>query len=107
MGYVQRDRFWLTPIEAKFYDAARESSLFFAVQPWIQGTDRRYRPDFMFFYDGRPQLSSSTATSGTRRKSSAAPTPHERDGSKNAAFVFTASPVPRCTPTRTIACSNS
>jgi very-short-patch-repair endonuclease len=56
VGFVKRDVYWLTPIEAKFYDAARESALFFAVQPWIQGTDRRYRPDFMFFYDGKPHV---------------------------------------------------
>jgi len=54
IGFVKRDVYWLSPIEAKFYDAARESALFFAVQPWIQGTDRRYRLDFMFFYDGKP-----------------------------------------------------
>jgi very-short-patch-repair endonuclease len=55
-GFERRDVYWLTPIEARFYDAARESDLFFAVQPWIQGTDRRYRPDFMFFYDGQPHV---------------------------------------------------
>lgn len=56
-GYVKRDGYWLTGIEAKFYDAARDvGNLFFAVQPWIQGTDRRYRPDFVFFYDGRPHV---------------------------------------------------
>ena len=56
VGFERRDAYWLTPIEAKFYDAARETGLFFAVQPWIQGTDRRYRPDFIFFYDGRPHV---------------------------------------------------
>ena len=54
IGFEKRDVYWLTPIEAKFYDAARESALFFAVQPWIQGTDRRYRLDFLFFYDSKP-----------------------------------------------------
>lgn len=48
---VKRDRYWLTPIEVPFYDALRETGLFFAVQPWIQGTDRRYRLDFLVFYD--------------------------------------------------------
>lgn len=49
---VERDGHWLTPIEVPFYDALRETGLFFAVQPWIQGTDRRYRLDFLVFYDG-------------------------------------------------------
>jgi very-short-patch-repair endonuclease len=56
VGFERRDVYWLTPIEAKFYDALRETGLSFAVQPWIQGTDRRYRPDFIFFYDGRPHV---------------------------------------------------
>ena len=43
IGFEKREVYWLTPIEAKFYDAARETALFFAVQPWIQGTDRRYQ----------------------------------------------------------------
>jgi very-short-patch-repair endonuclease len=49
---IERDGFRLTPIEVPFYEALRETGLFFAVQPWIQGTDRRYRPDFIVFYDG-------------------------------------------------------
>jgi very-short-patch-repair endonuclease len=49
---VKRDQYWLTPIELPFYDALRETGLFFAVQPWIQGTDRRYRLDFLVWYDG-------------------------------------------------------
>ncbi len=48
---VERDHYHLTPIEVPFYDALRETGLVFAVQPWIQG-DRRYRPDFLVFYDG-------------------------------------------------------
>jgi very-short-patch-repair endonuclease len=52
VGLEKRDVYWLTPIEAKFYDAVRDTGLFFAVQPWIQGTDRRYRLDFLFFYEG-------------------------------------------------------
>jgi very-short-patch-repair endonuclease len=46
------DGYQLTPIEVPFYQALRETGLVFAVQPWIQGTDRRYRPDFLVFYDG-------------------------------------------------------
>lgn len=49
---VNRDGYWLTPIEVPFYAALRETGLTFAVQPWIQGTDRRYRLDFLVFYDG-------------------------------------------------------
>lgn len=49
---VQRDRYWLTPIEVPFYDALRETAAIFAVQPWVQGVESRYRPDFMIFYDG-------------------------------------------------------
>jgi very-short-patch-repair endonuclease len=49
---VERDGYWLTPIEVPFYDALRETGLFFAVQPWIQGIDRKYRLDFLIFYDG-------------------------------------------------------
>jgi very-short-patch-repair endonuclease len=56
VGFERRDVYWLTPIEAKFYDAARDTGLSFAVQPWVQGTDRKYRPDFIFFYDGRPHV---------------------------------------------------
>lgn len=52
VGLVQRDDYWLTPIEVPFYDALRETGLTFAVQPWIQGTDRRYRVDFLVFYGG-------------------------------------------------------
>ena len=49
---VERDGYWLTPIEVPFYEALRETGLFFAVQPWVQGTDRRYRLDFLVFYGG-------------------------------------------------------
>jgi very-short-patch-repair endonuclease len=49
---VQRDHYWLTPIEVPFYDALRETSLVFAVQPWIQGVESRFRLDFLVFYDG-------------------------------------------------------
>jgi hypothetical protein len=34
---MERHGYWLTPIEVPFYDALRETGLFFAVQPWIQG----------------------------------------------------------------------
>jgi very-short-patch-repair endonuclease len=50
---IERGVYKLTPIEAKFYDALRETSFTFAVQPWIQGTDRKYRVDFLVFHDGR------------------------------------------------------
>jgi very-short-patch-repair endonuclease len=49
---MKRDVYLLTPIEALFYDALRETGLTFAVQPWIQGTDRRFRVDFLAFHDG-------------------------------------------------------
>jgi hypothetical protein len=49
---TQRDGYWLTPIEVPFYDALRETGAIFAVQPWVQGVESRYRPDFMVFYDG-------------------------------------------------------
>jgi very-short-patch-repair endonuclease len=49
---TQRDDYWLTPIEVPFYEALRETGLIFAVQPWIQGVERRYRLDFLIFYDG-------------------------------------------------------
>ncbi len=49
--YIEKDGYWLTPIEVPFYDALRETAAIFAVQPWVQGVDRRYRPDFMVFYD--------------------------------------------------------
>ena len=54
-GFVpltKRDRYKLTPIEVPFYDALRETGLTFAVQPWIQGTDKHYRVDFLVFHDG-------------------------------------------------------
>ncbi len=53
VGLVERDGYWLTPIEAPFYDALRDTGLTFAVQPWIQGTDSRYRPDFLVLYGGQ------------------------------------------------------
>ena len=49
---THKDGYWLTPIEVPFYDALRETGLVFAVQPWIQGVERRYRLDFLIFYDG-------------------------------------------------------
>jgi len=49
---TQRDGYWLTPIEVPFYDALRETGLVFAVQPWIQGVETRFRLDFLIFYDG-------------------------------------------------------
>jgi very-short-patch-repair endonuclease len=53
VGLIEKDGYLLTPIELPFYDALRETGLTFAVQPWIQGTDRRYRVDFLVFHDGR------------------------------------------------------
>jgi hypothetical protein len=49
---IDKDGYWLTPIEVPFYDALRDTGAIFAVQPWVQGIDSRYRPDFMVFYDG-------------------------------------------------------
>jgi len=49
---TKRDGYWLTPIEVPFYDALRDTGVVFAVQPWIQGVERRYRLDFLVFYDG-------------------------------------------------------
>lgn len=49
---VQRDGHWLTPIEVPFYDALRETGATFAVQPWVQGVDGKFRPDFIAFYGG-------------------------------------------------------
>jgi hypothetical protein len=49
---VEKDGYWLTPIELPFYDALRDTAAIFAVQPWVQGVESRYRPDFMVFYDG-------------------------------------------------------
>jgi very-short-patch-repair endonuclease len=46
------DGYWLTPIEVPFYKALRETGLVFAVQPWIQGVESRFRLDFLVFYDG-------------------------------------------------------
>jgi very-short-patch-repair endonuclease len=53
VGLIEKDGYKLTPIEEPFYDALRDTGLTFAVQPWIQGTDRRYRVDFLVFHDGR------------------------------------------------------
>jgi very-short-patch-repair endonuclease len=50
--FVARDGHQLTPIEAPFYNALRETGLTFAVQPWVQGTDAKYRPDFIVFCGG-------------------------------------------------------
>jgi very-short-patch-repair endonuclease len=49
---TKRDGYWLTPIEVPFYDALRDTGVVFAVQPWIQGVERRYRLDFLVFYGG-------------------------------------------------------
>jgi very-short-patch-repair endonuclease len=49
---VQRGPYHLTPIEAAFYDALAETGLTFSVQPWFQQADKRYRNDFLVFYDG-------------------------------------------------------
>lgn len=49
---TERDGYWLTPIEVPFYDALRDTGLVFAVQPWIQGVESRFRADFVVFYDG-------------------------------------------------------
>lgn len=48
----QLDGHWLTPIEVPFYNALRETGATFAVQPWVQGVDGRFRPDFIVFYGG-------------------------------------------------------
>lgn len=48
----QRGSYYLTPIEAPFYDALAETGLTFSVQPWIQHADTKYRMDFLVFYDG-------------------------------------------------------
>ncbi|WP_217915421.1 endonuclease domain-containing protein [Miltoncostaea marina] len=50
--YIERDDYSLTPIEVPIYEALLETGLTFSVQPFIQGTDRRYRPDFLVFYGG-------------------------------------------------------
>ena len=49
---IERTPHWLTPIEAPFYDALRETGLTFAVQPWVEGPSGKYRLDFLVFYDG-------------------------------------------------------
>jgi len=43
----------LTHIEAPFFDALAETGLTFSVQPWMQHADRKYRADFIVYYDGR------------------------------------------------------
>lgn len=50
--FTERDGHMLTPIEVPFYDALRETGATFAVQPWVQGVDGKYRPDFIVFYGG-------------------------------------------------------
>jgi hypothetical protein len=50
--FIERDGHLLTPIEVPFFDALRETGATFAVQPWVQGTDGKYRPDFIVFYGG-------------------------------------------------------
>jgi very-short-patch-repair endonuclease len=50
--FEQIDGYLLTPIEVPFYKALRETAATFAVQPFVQGTDGYYRPDFIVFYDG-------------------------------------------------------
>lgn len=48
----KRGPYHLTPIEASFYDALAETGLTFSVQPWLQHADKKYRTDFLVFYDG-------------------------------------------------------
>ena len=47
---IERDHYWLTPIEVPFYDALRETALVFAVQPWIQGVESRFRLDLAWSF---------------------------------------------------------
>ncbi len=47
------DGHWLTPIEVPFYREMKKTDLVFAVQPWVEGPDRRYRPDFIVYWRGR------------------------------------------------------
>lgn len=47
-----RGPYWLTPIEAPFYDALAETGLTFSVQPWIETAGERIRTDFVVFYSG-------------------------------------------------------
>jgi very-short-patch-repair endonuclease len=49
----ERGPHMLTPIEAPFYDALAETGLTFSVQPWIEHAGRKYRLDFLVYYDGR------------------------------------------------------
>ena len=49
---TERWPYWLTPIEVPIYDRLAETGLTFAVQPWIQHADTKYRVDFLVFYDG-------------------------------------------------------
>jgi very-short-patch-repair endonuclease len=51
--YVEVDGYFLTPIEAAFYDPLKQADLTFAVQPWVQMGTTKYRPDFIVFYGGR------------------------------------------------------
>lgn len=53
---VQRDGYWLTPIEAKFYDELRETDLSFSVQTTIHSASKARRPDFVVYPGGRPLI---------------------------------------------------
>lgn len=50
--FTSVDGHMLTPIEVPFYKALRETEATFAVQPWVQGPDAKYRPDFIVFWEG-------------------------------------------------------
>ena len=52
VGLVERGPYYLTPIEVPIYEALAETGLTFAVRPWVQHADVRFRPDFLVFYDG-------------------------------------------------------
>ena len=52
VGLIERDHYWLTPIEVPFYEALQETGLTFSVQPWVQVNDQRSRLDSLVFYDG-------------------------------------------------------
>jgi very-short-patch-repair endonuclease len=48
----KRGSYHLTPIEAISHEALAETGLTFLVQPWVQHADKKYRMDFLVFYDG-------------------------------------------------------
>jgi len=98
MDYLQRgDRgqYWLTQIEAEFYDELRETGLTFAVQPWIEGAGGLYHPDFMFFWDGQPHVVELDGHDYHSTKPQRPTTPRGNDGSWHAASASTASPAPK------------